>query len=147
MQAFFRVAYLRWLNFGTIYDILYKTVLSRPYLVLFFSISYIVHVNDLWNEFLTCHLLAFVSSTPKIRTVILKHAKAISQMKLPYLVLLPIHLSGVKNLLFVLLVKQLYLLKMVYEKNQVIHHEIGFCEMFVTPSGSTCPVKDNFDLL
>jgi hypothetical protein len=39
----------------------------------------------------------------------------------------------------------LYKITGFYENQQVIHHEIGFCEMFVTPSGSNCPVKDNFD--
>ncbi|RGB27182.1 hypothetical protein C1646_674215 [Rhizophagus diaphanus] len=39
----------------------------------------------------------------------------------------------------------LYKITGFYEKKQVIHHEIGFCEMFVTLSGFTCPVKDDFD--
>jgi hypothetical protein len=39
----------------------------------------------------------------------------------------------------------LYKITGFYENIQIFHHEIGFCDAIVTPSGFTCPVKDNFD--
>ncbi|RGB27181.1 hypothetical protein C1646_769464 [Rhizophagus diaphanus] len=39
----------------------------------------------------------------------------------------------------------LYKITGFYENIQIFHHEIGFCEAIVEPSGFKCPVKDNFD--
>ncbi|CAG8616883.1 11782_t:CDS:2 [Rhizophagus irregularis] len=34
-----------------------------------------------------------------------------------------------------------------FDDTQISHREISFCEAIVTPSGFTCPVKENFDFI